>query len=972
MRIYENGELAGENTQTTGPLAAGGPLKIGCDGSYGNNFDGRIDEVRLYDRALGEGEVGADMEAPIQTPKQGPVAAYSFDEGEGITAEDASGNGHEGTIEGAGWTRGRYGDALRFVQNEGRQCVTVADSPDLRLEEEFTLEAWVRPEEWLGGSSIVSKELEPGSGQSYSLGIGFTEYGRVEGWSEDEVVYSPEPIEEDVWTHVAYTYDGRRARIYLDGELVSDKAVGPRELASTGPLEIGCDSPELGAQFSGRIDEVRLYDRALDGGEVDTDMEAPIQTPKQGPVAAYSFDEGEGTTVEDLTGDGHTATIHGAGWTTHGRYGGAMEFDAAGESYLSIPDSPELDLTEEFTLEAWVRPGSELNEWAPIIAKETGGGEASHELAYWLYEGDRESNQPYGGTEPAPGEKDEAHAEDPLPVDVWSHLALTYDGAKVRLYVDGELVDCSPVVPAGAPPVTEGELDIGGASEQEDFFTGRIDEVRVYDRGLSQAEIQQTMNASLPDLATNPAEGVESNSAVMTGTVRVIGGGTEYFFEYGPTTEYGSVATGEELQGSGKLVEVEETAVNLLPETTYHYRLVSEGPAGLVYGKDRTFTSGTRTMSVEEEEVERSEEEAPLEEEDSSPSLNALAKSDPGEFFGIMWSGDIKRMVEKGSYNKIEESGAKTVRFAVAENDEAGIAEAFEAAYNHHLTPLPYLGEGGFPRGTARTNFFTFAKRMVETYGPGTKYNTLTWEIWNEPNMRHPLNPNARPLVYKTPEYEGNVNAPEFATFYKELVQQIRSVKPGIEILAPGLFGYKHSEKEVLETPRAFLKQFNAALGTPAEGEPPFYEGLSLHPYVFKTRHPKKKEAAHAPTNEGDAKQVGREIKGEISGVQSLEKEMLGARQPVWVTELGFPVKSEIEGHVSKPIPPVEPGEQKLLLLATFPMLHRTKALEVERAIYYNIEDLAGESWEHHCGLFDGNHEPRPAWTAFTKLAGGK
>lgn len=44
-------------------------------------------------------------------------------------------------------------------------------------------------------------------------------------------------------------------------------------------------------------------------------MEGPLQTPKHGPVAAYSFDEGEGTTVEDVTGDGHTAMIEGAEWT---------------------------------------------------------------------------------------------------------------------------------------------------------------------------------------------------------------------------------------------------------------------------------------------------------------------------------------------------------------------------------------------------------------------------------------------------------------------------------------------------------------------------------------------------------------------------------------------------------------------------------------------------------------------------------
>ena len=52
--------------------------------------------------------------------------------------------------------------------------------------------------------------------------------------------------------------------------------------------------------------------------------QASATTP--GPVAAYSFDEGSGETVEDVTGNGHTATIDGAEWTGQGRYGGALEF----------------------------------------------------------------------------------------------------------------------------------------------------------------------------------------------------------------------------------------------------------------------------------------------------------------------------------------------------------------------------------------------------------------------------------------------------------------------------------------------------------------------------------------------------------------------------------------------------------------------------------------------------------------------
>ena len=71
------------------------------------------------------------------------------------------------------------------------------------------------------------------------------------------------------------------------------------------------------------------------------------------PLAAYSFDEGTGTTLGDSAG-AHNGTIEGASWSAEGKYGSALSFD--GNDRVSIPDSNDLDLTAKFTLEAWVRP----------------------------------------------------------------------------------------------------------------------------------------------------------------------------------------------------------------------------------------------------------------------------------------------------------------------------------------------------------------------------------------------------------------------------------------------------------------------------------------------------------------------------------------------------------------------------------------------------------------------------------------
>jgi hypothetical protein len=195
-----------------------------------------------------------------------------------------------------------------------------------------------------------------------------------------------------------------------------------------------------------------------------------------GPIAEFSFDEGEigtkGGTLDDLSEHGHDGIVEGAEWV-HGRYGGALKFNGA-ENVVKIPNSSEFDLGEEFTIEAWVRPeaGAYDDTWAPIVSKETGGGGHSTELAWWLYEGDWERNVPFGGIEPNSEEENTANAQEPLPVDVWSHLALTWNGYTVSLYVDGELVDHWHSPP---PPVTEGEVELGAESEHGDHFVGRID-----------------------------------------------------------------------------------------------------------------------------------------------------------------------------------------------------------------------------------------------------------------------------------------------------------------------------------------------------------------------------------------------------------------------------------------------------------------------------------------------------------------
>src|SRR5712691_5443664 len=179
-------------------------------------------------------------------------------------------------------------------------------------------------------------------------------------------------------------------------------------------------------------------------------------------VAAYNFSEGSGAIVTDASGNNNTGTISGATWTTVGKFGSALVFNGT-NAKVTIPDVPLLRLTTAMTLEAWVFPTTTPTGWRAVIDKNVDG--------YYLMASSDQSNRPaVGGTFTAGNQNTFGPA--PLAVNTWTHLAATFDGTTVRLYVNGVQVATQAQTTPLKP--TTGTLQIGADSYAGENFAGRI------------------------------------------------------------------------------------------------------------------------------------------------------------------------------------------------------------------------------------------------------------------------------------------------------------------------------------------------------------------------------------------------------------------------------------------------------------------------------------------------------------------
>jgi hypothetical protein len=250
----------------------------------------------------------------------------------------------------------------------------------------------------------------------------------------------------------------------------------------------------------------------------------PPNGQASGLAAAYGFKEGTGATTADTSGNANIGTLVGPTWTTGGKYGNALLFNANGA--VDLGNGPRLQITGSLTIEAWINPSTFPVDDSVIVSKRGAVGvDLGFQLDTTVDTGPRTIGFKLG--DPS-GNKMSRFGKTVVAAGKWQHIAGVYDAAAqtMHVYINGVLDDGNLIGTVTSLQRNSGQrVFIGkraaGATGTE--FSGIIDEVRIYNRALSQTEIQNDMITSidLPGVTTTttPTTTTTTTKATTTTTI---------------------------------------------------------------------------------------------------------------------------------------------------------------------------------------------------------------------------------------------------------------------------------------------------------------------------------------------------------------------------------------------------------------------------------------------------------------------
>ena len=430
----------------------------------------------------------------------GLVGRWALDETALTTAADSSGLGNNGTlINGPAWNPGgKIAGALSF---DGlNDYVSLGNPASLIPGSAITLAAWFNLSDVTYNRFILSKydgvapqndtflRFQAGTGVACAVG-GSTLIGAA-------------TITAGQWYHVVCTYDGASIRLYLNGTQMASvgKSGAIADEAGTAWL-IGARTPaNPTACIAGLLDDVRIYNRALTGPDVAQLFAFPAADITTGLSGLWPLDETSGPTAFDVSGNANNGTLaNGPAWNSAGRVGGALAFDGIND-YVTLGNPASLIPGSAITVAGWFKL-TDVTYNRFILSKYD--GLAPQTDTFLRYQAGTGLACSVGGTY--------AVGSATIVAGQWYHGACTYDGSSVRVYLDGTQIGA--IAKSGSIADEAGTAWLIGARTPANptaFIAGLLDDVRIYSRALTAADLAFLISLggaldSTPPVLTNGA-----------------------------------------------------------------------------------------------------------------------------------------------------------------------------------------------------------------------------------------------------------------------------------------------------------------------------------------------------------------------------------------------------------------------------------------------------------------------------------
>jgi hypothetical protein len=645
LEAYKDGEFRASGTTAQGStIENGGTLILGQEqDSVGGGFDasqaykGLIDEVRVWNTARTESQIADNFNRQINEDAGDLALYYRFDEGEGLSVIDHTGNGNDGTINGGI-------DRLNFLDgavnlNGGSDKITITNNAALDSDD-GTWSIWVRTDGSIGTLTGLMSRADPVDNTNGLL-LGMVAGGapaiNIQTSGSSLAAIAVTPIDDGLWHNVTVTFDSTAGdfNLYVDGVLEASRTGVAGAGFDADDLILGGSTTGIQASLDGQLSDAQVWDRPLTTAEVAQLQTGQLAGTEDGLVAYWrlSDDIGSGTAQEvvgvasdgildgsaafvdvapDIKGilvsmgsdlvysgqmiandasgtvqfaveggvlSGETSTlalnegtvivdVNTGDWTfapndgyagvfedlftliadgTEGGIdrsvisvqiedndtlvdvnGGFLAIDGSDNAGASVADDASLNFStgNAFTVEAYVY--LENTAASQTIFQAGAGANRAFALSVvgsdlvFTVEGESSSSTMAGTT-------------DAVTAGQWHHIAATYDGSDMTVYLDGAVYKTEPF--DGGVIDHIGDLVIGNTAAGNVPLQGAIDEVRIWDVARDEQQINDGIAAVVPadsdglvayyrmdeqsgDLLRD--ETVNGNDATMFGDARVL------------------------------------------------------------------------------------------------------------------------------------------------------------------------------------------------------------------------------------------------------------------------------------------------------------------------------------------------------------------------------------------------------------------------------------------------------------------